>query len=91
MAELSAFYAAFQKQQGQRHQPGQFGARTNNAAPAFPGFARGTAGVSGSRFFKSRNPEAGSQKELQGMQSAIFQAYLTQLAGRTPIADRYGV
>lgn len=90
MAELSAVYSAFQQQQGQQFQPGQFGARTNPFAPARPGFARGTSGVMGSRYFQARNPEAGSQKELKGMQSPIFQAYMNQVGGYTPIANQYG-
>lgn len=74
MAQLSILAEQFRKAQAEK-----FKSRGGN-----PGFARG---VQGSRFFKSRNPEAGIAKEAQTFQSPIFQAFMQEQHPSTPVLN----
>jgi hypothetical protein len=87
MGQLSALVSMFEKSQGARHQSGRPGARTSAHPPAIPGFARGTAGVMGSKLLQTRNSDAGQDKELQKLQDPIFQAYMAQMNPATPMLD----
>ena len=87
MGQLSELVTMFEKQQGAKHQPGRPGPRTSSRAPAMPGMTRGTSGVLGSRTFQGRNSMAGENKEMEKLQSPIFQAYMQQMNPGTPMLD----
>lgn len=90
MPALSLVFESFRKAQGQKHNPGVFGARKDNSSPATPRSVRGSTASLGSRTFKGRDSEAGAKKEFEKMNSPIFRAYMERLSPKTPISDRYG-
>lgn len=87
MAELSLLAAMMKKAKGQPHNTGISGPRSSARMPAKRSFARGSLGSYGSRTFKSRNPDAGKQKEVEMLRSPIFAAFMRETFPTTPITD----
>lgn len=73
MAQLSILAEMMKKSEGQKHVSRQG--------------HRGPTGSTGARPFKSRNPEAGYDKEVEMMNSPIFKAYMEKTYPTTPVLD----
>lgn len=84
MAQLSELVALFRKSQAPATPRGP---RTSARQRSPRGVTRGALGAYGSRAFKGRNSEAGSDKEREMMNSPIFKAFLAKFNPSTPITD----
>jgi hypothetical protein len=74
--QLSLFFDMLNSQAGQKFQSGRSNPRPSARVPSQPGFARGATGSLGSQPFRSRNPNAGIDKERQKiMESPVMQAF----------------
>lgn len=73
MAQLSILGEMMRKQEGAKHisRPGH----------------RGPTGSTGSRPFKSRNPEAGYDKEVEMLNSPIFKSFMEKTYPSTPVLN----
>ena len=78
---LSLLARIHRKGMFQEYLSGEGTPRTSTRAPAKPGFARGTMGATGASPLRTRNPYAAEQKEQQHIQSPIFKAFMSNLAG----------
>lgn len=73
---LSVLARIHRKGMFQQFVTGESGPRSSAMPTALPGFARGALGSQGSTTLKTRNVNAGEEKEREHMQSPIFQAFL---------------
>lgn len=58
---------------------GESGPRTSTHMPAQKGFARGTMGATGSVELRSRNPQAGEQRDRTTLDSSMFASFLRNM------------
>ncbi|OHD28415.1 MAG: hypothetical protein A2Y38_16705 [Spirochaetes bacterium GWB1_59_5] len=86
MAQLSEIVAMFKKQQNANKSRGRTGPQVGRS-PTMPGVMRGTMGSMGAKTFQGRNSSAGEQKELELMNSPVFQSFMMQNTPMTPITN----
>ena len=72
---LSLVLDAFRKQANQQQQRGGQTPQTGRG-PTLPGVARGTMGVTGSRAFQARNPDASLTKSREQLRESPIMAAL---------------
>jgi hypothetical protein len=85
--QLSILGAFIKKQATASSHTGSTAPRTSPGPTATRGAVRGSGLSSGAAMFRSRNSNAGAEKEEQFMQSPIFRAYLKQYYPATHMQD----
>lgn len=75
MAQLSLLAEWVRKADKSKHAPGP------------KGFAKGSTGAAGSQFLQVRDTKAGLRKEMEYMNSPVFQQFLEGLVPQTRFAE----